>query len=63
MCTENGASRICRSKGFLQLVFSSFFCMARFDGSIVASPSEKRSKVSIRSKVGELDGTKKGVCR
>ncbi len=32
-CTKNEQNRICRSKGFLKLSFSSFFCRTRFNDS------------------------------
>jgi hypothetical protein len=33
LCTQNEQNRICRSKVFPQLLFSSFFCRTRFNDS------------------------------
>ncbi len=32
-CTKNEQNQICRSRGFLQLLFSSFFCRTGFNDS------------------------------
>jgi hypothetical protein len=55
LCTQNEQNRICRSKVFPQLLFSSFFCRTRFNDS---KPIQKRGpKFPWGPKLGALTVT------
>jgi hypothetical protein len=54
-CTKNEQDRICRSKVFLQLLFSSFFCRTRFNDR---RPSGKKSpKFRLEKEILTLIGS------